>query len=85
MADQICPTQGSGFISLVSSADDLLDDFILPSRTGSTSMMGYINCTTNHREAGSQNNGWVNGCLTQTVAPTFSTSLVDFGNTGRQS
>ena len=81
MPDAICPTFASGTFSVISGndANDILVDKALAGQAN-----GYASqlpCET----AGSFNNGWANGCLTQSVGPTFSTSLVDFGNTGRQS
>ena len=79
MADAICPTFAAGTISLF-GADDILNDSAL---AGSAN--GYQNQNAYHMTVGSFNNRWNNGCLTQSVTPTFSTSLVDFGATGRQS
>lgn len=81
MADAICPTFASGTFSVISGSDvfDTNGDCALPAGVN-----GYTR-TVPDITAGSFNNGWVNKCHTQTVAPTFSSSLVDFGNTGRQS
>lgn len=81
MPDSICPTFGAGTMSIVSDGDafDLLAD-----KVSATGLNGYTNQYPS-RSAGSFNFGWANGCLVQSVTPTFSTSLVDFGTTGRQS
>lgn len=77
MPDAICPTFAAGTLSQVT---DVLNDSAL---AGSAN--GYQNENTFLATAGSFNNAWANGCLTNTVTPTFATSLVSFGNTGRQS
>lgn len=81
MPDSICPTFASGTFSLISGSLplDLVNDQV--SATGAN---GYTN-TIPDITAGSFNHGWTNKCNTQSVTPTFSSSLVDFGNTGRQS
>lgn len=77
MADAICPTFAAGTISLVT---DILDDkAVAGSGNGYSGQNPYFNT------AGSFNTAWNNECLTQSVTPTFSTSLVDFGTNGRQS
>lgn len=77
MPDRICPTFATGTVSLVNRNNT--DAALAGSVEGTTGKSTY------HNTVGSSNFSWVNGCLTQTVTPTFSTSLVDFGNTGRQS
>lgn len=69
MADSICPTSAAGTISLITGRQS----------SNHTTPQPYLHGVS------AQNNDWNNGCLTQSVAPTFSTSLLDFGNTGRQS
>lgn len=77
MADRICPTHAAGTISLVTQ--------VLNDGASATVAEGSVNKNGYYQTVGSSNFRWTNGCLTQTVTPTFSTSLVDFGNTGRQS
>ncbi len=77
MADAICPTFAAGTISKVTQ---VLNDNALAAGAN-----GYTNENPFFNTVGAFNTAWNNECLTQTVAPTFSTSLVDFGNTGRQS
>ena len=81
LADPICPTYAAGSISLISGigTGDILNDCALAGQPN-----GYNNSITGNT-VGSFNNGWENGCYTQSVTPTFSTSLLDFGHTGRQS
>ena len=82
MADNICPTYAAGTVSVVSSNNN---DFYAPTITGATNTLGYINQSNYENTVGSPNNSWNNGALSNTVLPTFSNSLVDFGATGRQS
>lgn len=77
MADVICPTFAAGTVSL---QRQFLNDNALAGGTN-----GYTNQNPFFNTVGSANVAWNNECLTQSVTPTFSTSLVDFGNTGRQS
>lgn len=77
MADAICPTFAAGTLSL---ATDVLSDCALAAGAN-----GYTNENPYQNTVGSFNTAWNNGCLTKTVTPTFSSSLVDFGRTGLQS
>jgi len=79
MADAICPTFAAGTISEI-GVGETLDDFTLV-----TAPNGTANQKTYKNTVGSFNHSWSNGALSNTVLPTFSTSLVDFGTTGRQS
>lgn len=77
MADVICPTFATGTHSL---NNQVLNDCALAGQAHGTANKDPFLMTV-----GSHNTAWNNECLDQKVAPTFSTSLVDFGNTGRQS
>ena len=80
-ADPICPTFSSGYLSIQSTSNfsDLNNDSANPG-----SANGYQNQEPGIT-VGSFNNDWNNGCLTQSVTPTYSSGLLSFGNTGRQS
>ena len=77
MSDAICPTYSAGTTSTWSMS--FLNDAVVKGQPN-----GYVNETAS-MTVGSFNNGWGNGCLSQNVAPTYTTSLLDFGRTGRQS
>ena len=80
LADPICPTYAAGTVSNISAGQKSTNnDSAAPGQPN-----GYQNqtaCST----VGSFNNGWENGCWSQNIQPTYSTSLLDFGHTGRQS
>ena len=81
MADAICPTFAAGTVSLISGSN-------VTARLGDSAKPGSANGVTGQfpcSTAGSFNNEWANGCLSQNVTPTFSSGLLSFGNTGRQS
>ena len=77
----VCPTFASGSFSIISgtSTFDLLSDSALASGAN-----GYQN-TVPDITVGSSNCGLTNKVNTQSIAPTFSTSLGFFGTTGQQS
>ncbi len=77
MPDVICPTFAAGTLSLNTRVNN--DAALAGQAHGSSNKNPFFNTV------GSHNTAWNNECLTQSVTPTFSTSLVDFGNTGRQS
>lgn len=77
MADAICPTFAAG---TVSQPTQVLNDCALAGGSN-----GYTNENPYFNTVGSFNTAWNNECLTKTVTPTFSTSLVNFGSSGRQS
>jgi hypothetical protein len=86
LADPICPTYAAGTVSVNSGSTtgDLLNDSAKPG-----SANGYINNWSNIAigvaRVGGFNNGWTNVCNSQNITPTYSSGLVSFGNTGRQS
>ena len=93
--DPIAPTYGTGALSIVSgttlegntTVGDFLNDSAAPGQPN-----GYINNFTSYgasqmNRVGGYNSGWANGCLSHQgfgCAPTYSTGLLSFGNTGRQ-
>ena len=81
MPDPICPTFAAGTFSIISDGGvfNTLADSV--SATGVNGYTTQAPCET----VGSFNTFWTNGCHTQTVQPTFSTTLLSFGATGRQS
>ena len=80
LADPICPTYAAGTFSLMSGGNKSTNnDSAMPG--GPNGYQNVVACS----DVGSFNNGWQNGCWSQDVTPTFSTSLLDFGHTGRQS
>ena len=80
LADPICPTYAAGTVSIISSgAKATNNDSALAGQPN-----GYQNQVAGST-VGSFNNDWQNGCWSQNVQPTYSTSLLDFGHTGRQS
>lgn len=82
MADSICPTFSAGTLSVISTGTggDVLNDSALAGQPN-----GTANQNTVTKTVGSFNYKWNNGCLSQNVQPVFRTSLVKFGDTGRQS
>jgi len=80
LADAICPTYAAGTISLISGGQKATNND--SAKPGSPN--GYQNVVA-CSDVGSFNNGWENGCWSQNVNPTYSSSLIDFGHTGRQS
>ena len=82
MADPICPTYAAGTYSVMSSnsGGDILND----SASGSGSN-GYTNEYVYSRTVGAFNNEWANSVLSKNITPTYTTSLLQFGNTGLQS
>ena len=87
-SDPICPTYAAGTVALSSTgnASDILKDYYAQTTalTGSTVQSGNVN-SYNYWNVGAYNNSWNNGCLTQSVTPTYSSGLLSFGNTGLQS
>jgi hypothetical protein len=81
LKDPICPTYAAGSISIMSGTGtgDVLNDSALAGQPN-----GYNNTITGFT-VGSFNNGWENGCWSQNVVPTYSSSLIRFGLEGRQS
>ncbi len=77
MADPICPTFASGTISLQTQI--LNDKAVAGGANGYSGENPYFNTV------GSFNNAWNNECLTQSITPTYSSSLLQFGSTGHQS
>lgn len=81
LADPICPTYAAGSFSKVSlNANTNLNN----DSASASGANGYAN-TVAGSTVGSFNNDWTNGDLTQSVTPTYSSSLIQFGNTGLQS
>ena len=98
-ADPIAPTYGTGAVSINSGigtnetgVNSTVGDFLNDS-TSPTGANGYVNNFTSYGSSGLNrvggfNNGWSNGCLSHQglgVSPTYSSGLLSFGNTGRQS
>ena len=81
MADHITPTYAAGTISVVSAGNKaFINDSVAPGQPN-----GYQN-QVDDDTVGSFNSNWANGCLSQSVAPTYGSSgLLSFGSTGRQS
>lgn len=79
-ADAICPTFAAGTVAIISSgAKATNNDGALPG--GANGYQNQYPCGT----AGSFNNEWSNGCWSQNIQPTYSSGLLSFGRTGRQS
>ena len=85
-ADPICPTYASGSFSLTTGkgtgSGEFNDDFF-NGKAGAG--YGYQNQIIFGRSVGATNCDWTNDCLSQSVAVTYSSGLLSFGRTGRQS
>ena len=80
--DAICPTFAAGTISIISNNSVVASHSDSALAGGANGVTGQFPSST----AGSFNNEWANGVLTQSVAPTFSSGgLNTFGRTGLQS
>ena len=97
-SDPIAPTYGTGAVSIMSGintaetgVNSTVGDFLNDSASP-TGANGYINNFTSYGSSGLNrvggfNSGWANGCLSHQglgCAPTYSSGLLSFGNTGRQ-
>ena len=81
-ADPICPTYAAGTVSLTSGGgfSDRLTDAAGPGANGYLTNTELASSTV-----GGFNNDWANDCHSQSVQPTYSSGLLSFGRTGRQS
>ena len=85
-ADHITPTYAAGTLSIISGTltGDLLNDSV-----SSSGANGYTNNFDGYSvgisRVGGYNSAWTNGCLSKSITPTYTSSLIQFGTTGRQS
>ena len=86
LTDPICPTYAAGAISQISGKGAAsLIEFNNDGWNGQPGAnYGYQNQAAGET-VGSFNNDWQNGCHSQSVQPTYSSGLLSFGRTGRQS
>ena len=83
-ADPLCVTYAAGTLSLTTgkgtgAGGDFNNDCAKPGQPN-----GYYNSFPSNT-VGGFNNDWSNGCNSQSVNPTYSSGLLSFGETGRQS
>ncbi len=87
-ADPICPTYGAGTVSVTTAkistggAGEFNNDG-WNNQPGAG--YGAFNQNDYGRTVNAKNDAWTNDCLTQSIQPTYSSGLLSFGRTGRQS
>jgi hypothetical protein len=88
LSDPQCPTYASGTMSLTTNKTVL-------GASGEFNNDGWCNVpginyggfnqSDYGRTVNAKNDAWTNDCLTQSIQPTYSSGILSFGRTGRQS